>query len=267
MCSLSNIIKSFLIKLYVFVIMFALVFSVSFLINLINNRPTLIDKGSYISVGELAVSSNSINSNDNLDTYMNNVVERSKSNEFIGKIETQLKSEMEVLNILAELNLSEENKNEIKALTKGDIKSNLLIEIKEKTTIFIISYSNKTAAVAQAVNRVIIKTVYDTLDNDTDNILSGSIDKDGVKLSFHIDSDASLPTALTSSSKINTNSSINFLKITIISFAIYFIYVLIIDFAIGFISSKQQARTLVKVDIISEIEMPYLKNRKKKEEM
>ena len=107
MCSLSNIIKSFLMKLYVFVIMFALVFSVSFLINLINNRPTLIDKGSYISVGELAVSSNSINSNDNLDTYMNNVVERSKSNEFIGKIETQLKSEMEVLNSLAELNLTE----------------------------------------------------------------------------------------------------------------------------------------------------------------
>ena len=105
------------------------------------------------------------------------------------------------------------------------------------------------------------------MDNDTDNILSGSIDKDVVKLSFHIDSDASLPTSLTSSSKINTNSSINFLKITIISFAIYFIYVLIIDFAIRFISSKQQARTLVKVDIISEIEMPYLKNRKKKEEM
>ena len=163
--------------------------------------------------------------------------------------------------------MSEENKNEINALTKGDIKSSLLIEIKEKTTIFIISYSNKTAAVAQAVNRVIIKTVYDTLDNDTDNILSGSIDKDGVKLSFHIDSDASLPTTLTSSNKINTNSSINFLKITIISFALYFIYVLLIDFAIGFISSKQQARTLVKVDIISEIEMPYLKNRKKKEEM
>lgn len=265
MCNISNIVKLFLMKLYALIILFLLIFGCSYLHNLINNNPNILDKGSYVSVGELAISSNSVNSQDNLTTYMQNIVHRSKNEPFLQYVLGNLKSEVDnPTGSLAQLNLTEENKNTLKSFNESNIREKILVEVKESTTILVISFSDKnSAAIAQAVNTVIMDSMYKILPADTNNILGGVIEN--VELEYKIGNKASLPAALTTNVKIDNNESINILKIAVISLVVYIVYVLVMDFALGFISSKQKARTLVKTNIISEIEIPYFKSSKDKE--
>lgn len=264
MCNLSNVLKLFLFKIYLFVIMFAIVFGVSYVRGAINNNPNIIDRGSYVSVGELAVSSSSVNSDNNLDTYMKNVIHRANSNIFADYVVEHIKVDLEnELGSFSKFNLNKENLKAVSDLTRNDIKANLLVEKNEGTTIFKVSFSDKNyPLVAQSVNSFIMQCMNDILPDDTDNILGGVVED--VNLSFNIINPASLPTSLQNSKVIDGNS-ISFVKITIISFAIYVVLVILIDFIIGYITNKQKVKTLVKADLIAEIELPYFKNRKQKE--
>lgn len=264
MCNLSNVLKLFLFKIYLFVIMFAIVFGVSYVRGAINNNPNIIDRGSYVSVGELAVSSSSVNSYNNLDTYMQNVIHRANSYIFADYVVKHIKVDLEnELGSFSKFNLNKENLKAVSDLKINNIEANLLVEKNEGTTIFKVSFSDKNyPLVAQSVNSFIMQCMNDILPDDTDNILGGVVED--VNLSFNIINPASLPTSLQNSKVIDGNS-ISFVKITIISFAIYVVLVILIDFIIGYITNKQKVKTLVKADLIAEIELPYFKNRKQKE--
>ncbi len=261
MISISDILKTFLFKLYVFVAVFLIVFLSSYVHSLINNKPTIIDKGTYISSGELAVSFNSTGS---LDTYMNNVIHRSKNDHFAQYVVDEISKEL-TNNTNGFFSEVQEELEIINKITTDDIKNNLNIEKIEGKTIFLINYSNKNAKVAQAVNNVIIKSIETILQNDTENILGGSSHINGVDLGFSIDKTASLPTSL-SNSVIANGESMSILKVILISGVVYLAFVIIYDFIIGFITSRQKAKIMVQLDLISEIEVPYFKNRKNMEE-
>lgn len=268
MVKLSDVLKSFLLKIYLFAIIFVVAFGVNYLVHRSNDGGSPI-MGVYVSSGELAVTppdfTQDFTSTD-FTTQLKFVAGRVNNDHFSKFVFDELKGALEDTTAENKLQaLSDEEKTIVNALSIGDIKANMSVSVKENMPIFVVNFANKNAKIAQAVNEVIINSMYITLEQKDINNILGNL-QDGC--TFKIDRAASLPTSPTTSNVPNEsgNKSLSITKLIILSFVIYVVLVILYDFAFGFVTSKQKAITMVQTDVISTIDFPFLKNRKKEEE-
>lgn len=267
MVKLSDVLKSFLLKIYLFAIIFVVAFGVNYLVHRSNDGASPI-MGIYVSSGELAVTPPDFNqdfTSTDFTTQLKFVAGRASNDHFSKFVFDELKVALEDTTAENKLQaLTSEEKTIVNALTISDIKSNMSVSVKENLPVFVVNFANKNAKIAQAVNEVIINSMYITLDKeDTDNIL-GNLQ---AGCTFKIDKAASLPTSATTSNVPNEagNKSLSIAKLFILSFVIYVVIVILYEFVFAFITNKQKAITMVQTDMISTIDIPYFKNRKKEE--
>lgn len=268
MVKLSDVLKSFLLKIYLLAIIFVVAFGINYLVHRSDDGASPI-MGTYVSTGELAVTPPYFNqdfTSADFTTQIKFVAGRANNDHFSKFVFDELKVALEDTTAKNKLQvLSDEEKAIVNALTISDIKSNMSVSVKENLPVFVVSFANKNAKIAQAVNEIVINSMYFTLEQkDTNNIL-GNL-QDGC--TFKIDKAASLPTSVTSSNVPNDtgNKPMSIAKLFILSFVIYVVIVFLWEFVFAYVTNKQKAVTMVQTDIISTIDIPYFKNRKKGEE-
>lgn len=255
MISLSDIAKTFFTKIYIFMIVFLLIFGISNLADFSAGNNTMLNNEFFVSNGEVSVSSSQ--SNDSIQNLMNNAVYQAKNDRFLNLALQEISYELSKDEGKFS-NLNESGKHAVQTLKLDDLQKNFSVEIVDKTTIFRLSFKHRTNRVAQAVNDVIINTFYNTLESgDSENILGAF----GVQASYSISKNADLPQTTTTSLTDNEGSLSIFMTI-VISFLVYVVIVILYDFAMAYVTSRQKAKTMVRTEIIADIEMPYLKNRK-----
>ncbi|MDE6967418.1 MAG: hypothetical protein K2P12_02055 [Clostridia bacterium] len=157
--------------------------------------------------------------------------------------------------------LKESDIARLNKFTINNLKNNIDVAILDKTTTFVIEYSDSNAKVAQTINSIVIQEMYEILEaKDQDNILGAK----GKDLSYSINREASLPT---SPIPFHSSSSImSIIKIALVSLLIYIVIVVVYDFLFAYVTNKNKASTMIKTEMISEIKMPYFKYREKKKE-
>lgn len=266
MIKLNDLVKTFLTRLYILLIVFLLILGIVSIYNYKVGNSSLIAKAAYKSESQLAISSETVIQMGNMEGYMSNIIYRSKNGAFLNVVENNIKKELSNQDGMFK-DFDENELKKLSNLTATTINNNFEIKVIEKTYIFSIEYSDSNAKVAQGVNFIIIESMWNILDSgDIENILGGASTITGADLIYTINKPASLPKDL-SIPTINPTTNKTIFKVFFISFIIYVVIVIIYDYAIGYITNKHKAKSLIMSEIISEIEIPYMKYRKNSDEI
>lgn len=264
MVKLSEVLKCFLIKLYVLVIIFAVLFAGGLIKAKVAETPFVgPTSATYVSEGQVSVIVKSTNVSSITVGFMKNTSYRMVSEKFLSLVLDDVKAELNKPDGQFK-DCSDKHKKLLSELSWEELKNAIKVTTPEDTSIFQISLTYVEPNIAKTLNSLYINKFESVLSSgDPDNILNttpGIITSD--KIGFIVDSDATLPKAPTSNGAVKTPYEINIIKIVLISVIAWILIVVIYDFAMGFIMNKQKAVTLVHSSIISEVEIPYSKRNK-----
>lgn len=272
MVKFTNLLKSFLIKWYVLLIVLCVCFGANFvagkLIKDDNSDGYQITDSVYTSYAHMSIFSNSENiKTDDILKYTPSVINRIRCETFTNLVLENMKDELDKDASIVD----EEYIEKLKGLTFNSFKNITKIEIIEGTSTIRFSAIYENAKVAQFINECLVNTTYDLLvEGDSENIISSSVINS--QLGFSIDTKPQLPTQAehpNSQYQQPVKSGLGNMRkidLLLISVLIWVLIVAIYDCAIGYLTNLHKVKTFVQAEVVSEINIPMRSARKNNKE-
>lgn len=284
MIKFSDLLKSFLLKIYLLVIIFVALFGVQYIAIKARPQPQApanTQVATYTSAGQMSVwliktidmvdGVNIAMKETELIPYINTLASRMKGEAFMKRV---INDEIKVrLQNPDKLGLEEKYIKELKNINANKLIEDSTITATTTSKVISIKFKHTNAKVAQFINDCIIDSAEKLLivEKDVNNILNTVSAEQFEYLRFAVDTSAQLPLKADEVKDANKKDTttyrgeINILKTIVVSVILWLVVVAVYEFAIGYLTSTHKAKTLIQTDVVSEITIPVKKVKKQKE--